>query len=87
MAWVRETSGGWKASYRDPAGKEVSRSFGKREKSKALKWGRDQEAAIRADRYVPPDSGSVTLAVLYEEVHAAKAVRAGNTRPPHPLLG
>jgi hypothetical protein len=50
----------------------VSRSFGRNAKGKALKWARDQEAAIRGGTYVPPDSGSVTLSQLYEEIHAAR---------------
>src|SRR6478609_1440930 len=71
MAWLRETSaGGWKGCYRDPSGKTRSRSFGKNEKTKALKWANDQESNIRGRTYVDPKVGRVTLAELYEEVHA-----------------
>lgn len=73
MAWVRETpGGGWRGLYRDPSGKIRSRSFGRNEKGKARKWAADQEASIRGGNYVEPKSGSVTVAQLFEEVHAAR---------------
>jgi len=73
MAWTKQTpGGGWKGCYRDPAGAERSRSFGKREKQKALRWAHDQEAAIRGGTYVEPKAGRVTLQGLFDEVHAAR---------------
>lgn len=73
MAWLRQTpAGGWRASYRDPAGRTRSRSFGKNEKGKARTWAHDQEAAIRGGRHVSPDSSKLTLAGLHDELHAVK---------------
>lgn len=56
MGWARRTGRGYQALYRDPAGR--IRSAGVfRLKSQARAAADDQEAAIRADRWVDPDRG------------------------------
>ena len=50
----------WRARYLKPDGTYGSKP-GFRTKTAALKWGRDQEAAIRAGTWIDPDAGGITL--------------------------
>jgi integrase len=50
----------WRARYTKSDG-TVGSKPGFRTKTAALKWGRDQEAAIRAGTWIDPDAGGITL--------------------------
>jgi hypothetical protein len=69
MGWPRETAAGkWKACYRDPSGRTISRTFGENEKTKGRKWYEDQESAIRVRGVRRPEGG---------QHHPARVVRRG----------
>ncbi|GAA2348781.1 site-specific integrase [Saccharopolyspora halophila] len=55
----RRPNGKWRARYRDEAGKEHSRHFGK--KVEAERWLREVEASIVTGQYVAPDAGKITV--------------------------
>jgi integrase len=54
----------WRVRYRKPDGTLGSKA-GFATKAKAMTWGLDQEAAIRARRWVDPERGKLTLAAYY----------------------
>ncbi|MFD7101884.1 hypothetical protein [Streptomyces celluloflavus] len=64
----------WRARYQKPDGTFGSQS-GFPTKRTALAWGEDQEAAIRAGRWVDPDLKAAPFGVWAREWMAAKAPR------------
>lgn len=62
MGWSEKRGGFWRARWRDPAGKTQSISGFLTEKAADQFW-QDQEAAIRANRYIDPRAGQI----LYED--------------------
>ncbi|AGZ39592.1 tyrosine-type recombinase/integrase [Actinoplanes friuliensis] len=60
MAYAEKRGGLWRARWRGPDGTLESEPGFQTEKA-ALKYGRDQEAAIRARRYVDPRGGRMTV--------------------------
>ena len=61
MAYAERRGNLWRARWRGPDGTLESQPGFETEKA-ALQYGRDQEAAIRAHRYVDPRGGRITVA-------------------------
>jgi integrase len=59
MATVKKRGQSWQATYRDPNGKERTRTF--RLKADAEGWASEQVAAIGKGRWIDPTAGKVTL--------------------------
>lgn len=55
----------WRVRYKKPDGTFGSRS-GFATKKKALAWGNDQEADVRAGRWYDPERGRITLGAYFE---------------------
>jgi integrase len=66
MAWAEKSGRGWRARWKDPDGKYPGLS-GFPTKSAARRYGEDQEAAIRAGRWIDPARGEVTLQKYFDE--------------------
>lgn len=60
MGWTRKTKAGtWRANYRDPEQKTVSKTFAK--KGDAERWLRTYEGKIDGDEYVDPRAGRTPM--------------------------
>lgn len=55
----------WVARYRDPAGRQHSKTFAVQREAKA--WLADQEQALNSGRWVDPPLGTVTVQALVDE--------------------
>ena len=62
---ARRPDGRWRARYRDPAGKEHARHFGR--KADAQRWLDEVTTSVVTGQYVDPDAGRVTFAAFYAE--------------------
>ena len=60
MAYAERRGNLWRARWRDPDGTLKSKP-GFQTRKAAENYGRDQEAAIRANTYVDPRAGKITL--------------------------
>jgi integrase len=60
MAYAEKRGRRWRVKYKCPDDREASRS-GFETKASALNWGRDQEAAARAGRWVDSGAGKLTV--------------------------
>ena len=60
MAYAEKRGRKWRVKYKCADSREASRS-GFETKASALNWGRDQEAAVRAGRWVDPGGGKLTV--------------------------
>jgi integrase len=62
---ARRDGGGWRARYRDEAGKEHSRHFTR--KIEAQRWIDETTAAIVTGQYVDPKAGRITFMSYYRD--------------------
>lgn len=70
---ARRPDGKWRARYRDPSGRELSRHFSR--KVDAQKWLDEATAAIVTGQYVDPRAGKVTFKEYAETWRAAQVHR------------
>lgn len=71
----KRPNGQWRARYRDAAGKEHARHFGR--KVDAQRWLDEVTAAVVTGQYVDPRAGAVTFRQYAEEWRAIQAHRPG----------
>src|ERR1035437_1706141 len=76
MASIKKREDGqWRARYRDDAGKEHARHFGR--KVDAQRWIDETTAAVVTGQYVDPNAGRVTVREYAEQWRAAPGHREG----------
>jgi integrase len=71
-------SGNWNVRYRDPSGKQRSKTFKRQVDAKAFRL--DVETDKRRGTYIDPQAGAVPLSVYAERWQATRADRAAATR-------
>lgn len=71
----KRPEGTWRARYRDPAGKEHSRHFGR--KTDAQRWLDEVTTSLVTGRYVDPNAGKVTFEQWWEEWTSRQVWAAG----------
>ena len=74
----RREDGRWRARYRDDAGKEHARHFGR--KTDAQRWIDETTAAVVTGQYVDPKAGRMTVREYATTWQAAQVTREHTTR-------